>query len=80
LSVSVKLCVHPLASVTVTEYIPAHKFDCEATGGKLPDHAYVYVPDPPEGTTVIEPLHNPQVAGELATASVIGATGITFTV
>jgi len=58
--VVVSVSVHPLASVTVTVYVPAVNEEAVAEEPPPPDHAYVLVPVPPVAEAVADPLEPPK--------------------
>ena len=51
------VCIHPLALVTVTVYVPEHKVEAVEPVPPEGDHEYVYGAFEPEAVTVAVPSH-----------------------
>jgi len=75
---AVDVRVHPLESVTVNEYVPAHLFETEGVVSPPGDHKNVYPGVPPEMLEVIVTSQAPlqetfKALGVMVTLSAVGA-------
>ena len=82
--VKVSVSVHPLASETVTVYVPAVRLDAVAEDPPPLDQAYVYAVVPPEAEAVASPSFPPLQftlsSTEAAATSAVGSVIVTESV
>lgn len=73
------IAVHPVASVTLTIYVPADKPVIAVTPDELLLQLYVSAPDPPDTDTTADPLVLPLHKGEVPFRLLIVGEGLLLT-